>query len=550
MNVSSVKNLNGETFSAVQDAALTDVVQTNSGNWQDITAYQNASAGYLTAHQSLANYYTTADANTMSGMLSGAIDYVSANAGGGYTESAYYITYGDQSFEQTALLDALTANRPIFLVVTSATPGTSQVKTNCTIGLTSARKLSDWSNDYLLHFNVMEDGTRGRDYSLYVSEYTKEFENSPFTVGQTTNYNAGFGLNLTGVNTFNVDKNVVITTAASSVSLPSANFEIDSSGQAYKLDTTTAEISVTPTAQDQNLTEFAIGDLGKYIYTTNVSNGRWQLDGGAGESIVDNTINLSDISDDVWSNSTKLQINDYTWPPQVATLTYTSTTFENIPYLLSGQGGGSNPEVESYVVNNSATIDDTVTAYQTNSSTYLTAHQAISAEEWNSNYDTVISNSGAWGGNALPVSAGQGVKINLVDNTLVFSNDETVLYSSTGVRLSAETTLSEPGYNFEKIEFWWGDAPGGVTNYMINEVVRPCDFLCFMHAAGGNNVWQQWGRISADSDFSKIIMDKGKSFNYGAATSTAWSNPTCSTGVPDSFYCYKIVGINRIAGGN
>lgn len=46
MNVSSVKNLNGEVFSAVQDASLTNVVQTNSGNWQDITAYQNNSASY------------------------------------------------------------------------------------------------------------------------------------------------------------------------------------------------------------------------------------------------------------------------------------------------------------------------------------------------------------------------------------------------------------------------------------------------------------------------------------------------------------------------
>lgn len=33
MNVSSVKNLNGEIFSAVQDTALTDVVQTNSAQW-------------------------------------------------------------------------------------------------------------------------------------------------------------------------------------------------------------------------------------------------------------------------------------------------------------------------------------------------------------------------------------------------------------------------------------------------------------------------------------------------------------------------------------
>lgn len=47
MNVSSVKNLNGGVLSAVQDASLTNVIQTNSGNWQDITAYQNASATYL-----------------------------------------------------------------------------------------------------------------------------------------------------------------------------------------------------------------------------------------------------------------------------------------------------------------------------------------------------------------------------------------------------------------------------------------------------------------------------------------------------------------------
>ena len=59
MNVSSVKNLNGEVFSAVQDASLTNVVQTNSGNWQDITAYQNNSASY----QPSGNYipYTAVD---------------------------------------------------------------------------------------------------------------------------------------------------------------------------------------------------------------------------------------------------------------------------------------------------------------------------------------------------------------------------------------------------------------------------------------------------------------------------------------------------------
>ena len=47
MTVSSVKNLNGETFSAVQDASLTDIVSSNSANWNEISAYQAHSASYL-----------------------------------------------------------------------------------------------------------------------------------------------------------------------------------------------------------------------------------------------------------------------------------------------------------------------------------------------------------------------------------------------------------------------------------------------------------------------------------------------------------------------
>lgn len=129
MSVSSVKNLNGESFSAVQDYELTNFVQTNSGNWQDITAYQTNSATYLTAisipesahweeatnayeqnsgtyltsHQDLSDYQTiegmtayqpagsyatTAEVDSISSMLSASIDYVSANAGDEFPASA------------------------------------------------------------------------------------------------------------------------------------------------------------------------------------------------------------------------------------------------------------------------------------------------------------------------------------------------------------------------------------------------------------------------------------------------------------------------------
>ena len=151
--------------------------------------------------------------------------------------------------------------------------------------------------------------------------------------------------------------------------------------------------------------------------------------------------------------------------------------------------------------------------------------------------------------NELTFSAGPGIKIDSPSaGTVRIGNDETVLWESSGAFLNPATELNEPGTNFEKIEFYWGATPGGQTQYYFNDIVRACDYLAFWHAAGGNNAWQQWARISANSDFSKIIMDKGKSFNFGGATTTTWSNPSISTGMPDSFYCYKIVGINRISG--
>ena len=59
MNVSSVKNLNGEVLSAVQDASLTNVIQTNSGNWNtvtdklDVTAFSTVISNFYPASNPL-----------------------------------------------------------------------------------------------------------------------------------------------------------------------------------------------------------------------------------------------------------------------------------------------------------------------------------------------------------------------------------------------------------------------------------------------------------------------------------------------------------------
>jgi len=92
----------GTTYTGDAQGAL-DEVYVNSGVW-------------LTAHQDLSNYYTTAEANTLSSMFSGAIDYVSANAGGSDSYSAGdYISIDNNTISVTGL-----DNSNIFWVTNSS----------------------------------------------------------------------------------------------------------------------------------------------------------------------------------------------------------------------------------------------------------------------------------------------------------------------------------------------------------------------------------------------------------------------------------------------
>ena len=66
---------------------------------------------------------------------------------------------------------------------------------------------------------------------------------------------------------------------------------------------------------------------------------------------------------------------------------------------IGGQGASypaSAEDAVQYVVNNSATINEVNNTYESNSGNYITAHQPISSNEWNSNYNTVNSNSAKW----------------------------------------------------------------------------------------------------------------------------------------------------------
>ena len=142
--------------------------------------------------------------------------------------------------------------------------------------------------------------------------------------------------------------------------------------------------------------------------------------------------------------------------------TLSSMLSGSIDYVSANVGDKypiSADEAVQYVQTNSSTINDVNTSYQTNSGTFLTAHQPISAEEWNSCYDGVNTNSGAWGGTPLPISARDGIDLEIDNNILyigasALANDvanklDTTSFSDvsatflTGVDLSNYYTKSE-----------------------------------------------------------------------------------------------------------
>jgi len=164
--------------------------------------------------------------------------------------------------------------------------------------------------------------------------------------------------------------------------------------------------------------------------------------------------------------------------------------------------------------------------------------------------DTVTANSGTWGGSALPISAGPGVKLEMNNGTLVVSTDETVLYSATPseTKISA-LSLSENPYNFSEIKVmygYYGSTDGG--NNMLGAVSfvpganRNSNITLFGVMRGAAGIYydciDEWDGVNT-TDWTWV---SGQICRFGTTslqtTNNMWCNP------------YKVVGINRVSGGN
>ena len=155
--------------------------------------------------------------------------------------------------------------------------------------------------------------------------------------------------------------------------------------------------------------------------------------------------------------------------------------------------------------------------------------------------DLVSSQSANWGGSALALSAGPGVKLEKVGDTLVASTDETVLFSGSSYGVSFTETLSENITNFEYVGISISNAKNRasytvypVSEYPTNNLSVPTLFN--KDASYAKGVGLHGMTITFDKTSANSITCGSWLFNFSD-----------SVGNSDSVYLTKIVGINRTA---
>ena len=162
--------------------------------------------------------------------------------------------------------------------------------------------------------------------------------------------------------------------------------------------------------------------------------------------------------------------------------------------------------------------------------------------------DAVTANSGAWGGSALPISAGPGIKVNLVNNTLVFSNDETVLWDSGNLAIGSTATLSETVKNFELFGIYGHETNRGRGVYQeFNPAVvvnaNTQNFALFLPDCASDFSWAGWyieNLYFTDTAATALANVSGRQ------TWRWYNNNTWEDGGAERYIQVdKIVGINR-----
>ena len=152
---------------------------------------------------------------------------------------------------------------------------------------------------------------------------------------------------------------------------------------------------------------------------------------------------------------------------------------------------------------------------------------------------------------ATTISAGPGIKIDdSQPGVIKVSNDETVLWSNTNktitMNLQWPQTLSEPITNFEKVEFLYaGDGDTKDAEYHIFDAYNNFNYNLVAWRCDGpsnNNIF--WREAKFNCNGTSLTNPYNSTINL----STTFGGGGFNTNGYN--YLLKVVGINRISGGN
>ena len=477
----------GEISGDPGDPEVNTLVHSNSATWNnvtaklDTTAFSNVSGTFLTAHQDLSNYQTTAGMTAYQPVG----DYYSASNPSGFITGVDLTPY-----QLTADMTAYQPAGDYLTTADSANFYTTANESGFITGIDIPESANWNATTEIVSSNSAQWGATNQQIPVTGINGIKISESADKVVFEVSgdyypgNNPSGF---ITGVDLSNY-----ATTAQVS----------------EKLDTTAfSDVSGTFLTAHQDLSDYqttagmtAYQPVGDYLTTAN-----------SGEFYT--TANESGFITGV--PNTYLQNTDLTIVDNKI------TEISGVPL----SGGGEVPQ--GVMVESGLEYDNTEISGYSGS-----AFKDVALT------NTVTANSGAWGGSALPVSAGPGVKISLQNDTLVFETDETILAS--GIANDATAfTLSEEAGNFERLRLY--DTYGNIV-----EVAGDNSRLTWVFDRTNAN-GTRMNRCYTISSTDGIQWNEVNVYGWNQ---TAYTGELSLNGGTDWYLeTYKVVGINRISAG-
>lgn len=462
-NVSDIQYISGKVDDKLDSTAFnlpnsakwdesTDMVETNSGAWFDNvgdvnvnnyvydnsalidevnSTYTTASGTYLTEHQDLSDYYTTANANTLSSMLSGAIDYVS-----GQVPAPVDLSYisGGVDYVSGVVGDKLDATA--FNIPASST----------------------WND---VSTNVQSNSSIWDDTTNVVQTNSSTWNNPGTSLTGDAQGAVDYVYTNSGDIMYSTGMSAYIPYSAIGVELVNSNFKIDPSGQAYKNESQIVPgATITGTYSPQYAdTEFDWNSVQPNVEYTVLYDNAPQ---GAGSVVVYYYDSSLSRNVDVLASLKNDNMSTFTLPSEI----FVNTGFKQL-FMTYGDSQGTasiNPNVA--ITLHQDTIVGGYVPYLTQTSANAT-YQPIG------DYATtgdLFNTSGILSGAIDYVSANAGGSVDTIPVAVIsplvtgFSGESAYLgIESTALNLSSYVPVSSIGYNGSYISTISGNSISSYT---------------------------------------------------------------------------------------